>query len=229
MTAELLPLLETAVLLALGALTHSRLLVLAAALAGLGWTVWSHDLSVLMGQTPTQLVTTFGGYALGTVFGMVLAGMRPRIRTTPAPQTAYARASGASRARSGPSISWSGLMIRSLILIVGVLIAAIALYLQGDWVPQWRSTVDQWLASPTARSLGFPPPTPVPPAVSVPAPSATESKPSGAASQGAGSSRQAGGHSGRAGTPSERPRGDLRHCLERGSAQDLRQCAEAGR
>jgi hypothetical protein len=83
-----------------------------------------------------------------------------------------------------------------------------------------RTTVDGWLASPTLRAFGLPGlPTQGRQAMAPPAPPSPTPTPTPAADK----------PRVRHASTSERPAGDMRHCLDQGGTSDVLRCAERGR
>lgn len=218
--------LQFAALLALGLLTGSRLLVLFAGAAGVAALTLLGQAVDLAALEPIDLATRFGGVVAGTLLGLGVAGARRRAKQA----RRIAEELGTTRLVTLRTDASSGTLARTLATLLLVLCAAIALYVEGEAVPQWRMMVDDWRASPIGEALGLAP----------------ASAPAALAAHGGDASSKAGAPGASApataadadappraksasAPPSARPQGDLRHCLERSGPQDVLRCAEQGR
>ena len=253
MSAFVVPALHLMVLVALGALSRSRLAVLLAALAAALSVLLLAPAADFTSRPAADLAMDFAGVALGAVLGVGVAAGRAR-RGSRAPEP---RGVALARARRRPRRgAWA------LAALGAVLAAGVGLYLEGGLVPGWRATVDGWRDSPAARAIGL-----APAASDAPAGAAKAGAGSGAAKAGAASAGTKGGgadaakgrsadaakraaadapkagatgiaKAGAAGAGAAdgsrvrpapaRPQGDLRHCLDR-TGDDLVRCAEQGR
>lgn len=222
MPAMLVPALHFIGLVALGALSRRPGLVLLGAVAAGASVTLVTPIGELLAKPLPELAIAFAGVGLGTALGLWAAVARARgLRVERgAREVALERAR-----RRGVGSPWP------LVVAVIVLGAALGLYLEGRLVPAWRTTVNGWLDSPPARSIGL----------SAPAAFPWDAPPAGGAdatrpATGAGATRAAtGGTTGSAAvrTPAApaaaRPQGDLRHCLDNTERGDVLRCAERGR
>jgi hypothetical protein len=219
MPSEIIPLMQFAGLVAIGLLLRSRVVILLVAAAMAGLVALLIHPSDLAARSPEQLALDFGGIAVGTLVALWAAAARGRRvdanRWARSIEDAGPRSRGAEMP---PRRTSAGTMLVAALLVA--LVAGAGLYVEGKLVPEVRTTVDGWLTSPTIRALGLPI-TPMGPAAPASARSGAPAATPTQANSDAPRARNA--------AATERPRGDMRHCLERGSQSDVLRCAEQGR
>jgi hypothetical protein len=187
-------------------------------------------------QSPGALMLELGGAFGGFVAGWWIVGRRRAgDASTQARRRAISRAArkaagqgadgdGATRVGAGRTAAGFGL---GLVLSLG-LAAAAWLWTGGEVPSEWRANVAGW---------GVPVPGAAGPAAASARASAGQreaaSLPSGkggsapaAGAAGAAAATKADGPRARAHVVTERPSGDLRHCLEKGAGADVARCAE---
>ena len=236
MSPEIVPLLQLVGLVAVGLLLRSRVMLLLVAAAMAGLVVLDILPSNLAARTPQQLAMDFGGVAVGLLAGLWVAAISrqrvdakrwareieassPRSRDAAAPRSRVA-AAPAERTSGAP---W---VLAPLLVAVG---AGVGLYIEGTTVPEWRRTVDGWLASPTLQPLGLPGLHGVKAAPTVLGTQASAPAGKGTGDRGTGDKVAGDKSRARPVTTGERSQGDMRHCLEQSGTSDVLRCAERSR
>jgi len=223
MPPEIVPLLQLAGLVDVGLLLRSRVMLVLVAAVMAGLVVFDIHPSNLAARTPQQLAMDFGGVAVGLLVGLWAAAIsRQRVDAKRWARDIEA-SSPRSRGAAAPMERTSGArwVLASLLVAVA---AGVGLYIEGTTVPEWRRTVDGWLASPTLQSLGLPGLHGVKAAPTVPGTQAAAPAGKGTGDKGTGDKPRA-----RPATTGERSQGDMRHCLEQRGNSDVLRCAERSR
>jgi len=192
-----IPLLQGAGILAVAGLLRRRWLVLLAALTAAAAGLAVGFPADPLGRPPMAVAQDLTGVWVGTLLGLLVG--------RPGPDPLRSRAAGAGARRRGYA---RGRWLAAAAVLA--LAAAVGLYLDGRSVPQWRATVDHWLGPLLEGTSGAAPGLAGRSAAVSGAPVTTGTAPVS-----------------RAPAPAtERPRGDLRHCLEQASPAEVRRCAE---
>ncbi len=232
MPPEIVPLLQLAGLVAVGLLLRSRVMLVLVAAVMVGLVVFDIHPSDLATSTPEQLGMAFGGIAVGLLAGLwAVAARRERVDAKRWAKEIEA-SSPRLRGAAAPAKRTSGAAWVVVSLLVAVAAGA-GLYVEGNTVPEWRRTVDGWLASPTVQAFGLPG---LHGAKAAPTGPGAQASGSAAAPAGKGSGAKGSGDKGTGDKPrarpvatGERPQGDMRHCLDQGGTSDVLRCAERGR
>jgi hypothetical protein len=203
---DLLPMAAQAGTIALvAALVPNRLLLvvvaIAAAAVGLAFGVPS-DLT----KSPGALLLDFSGVFAGLALGGAVIGLRLRHE-----RGATARRRAARRAPPARNTGVRAMTAGGVAIVVLALGAAGWHYL-GDGLPAgWRTAAEGWVGRTETRAPG------AKASAGTNQPAALPTAPKGTAPAEARPKERA---------HAERPQGDLRHCLQQGSSQDVLRCAE---
>jgi hypothetical protein len=165
-------------------------------------------------RTPGALLLDFGGVLAGFALGGAAIALRlRRERGATGRRQAARHAAAPSR---GPGVLATGAVVAAIVVLA---LGAAAWLGLGDAVPEgWRMAARSWVApagqgAPAAGATPVSGPTAAPAAgakgAAAPAAAGADPKP-------------------RERARVERPKGDLRHCLQQGSSQDVLRCAEGG-
>ncbi|MCX7228277.1 MAG: hypothetical protein NTW15_04570 [Burkholderiales bacterium] len=223
MSPEIVPLLQLVGLVAVGLLLRSRVMLLLVAAAIVGLVVLDILPSNLAARTPQQLAMDFGGVAVGLLAGLWAAAISWQRVDAKRWAREIEASSPRSRGAAAPAERTSGApwVLAPLLFAVA---AGVGLYIEGTTVPEWRRTMDGWLASPTLQALGLPGLHGVKAAPTV---LGTQAWAPAAAPAGKRSGEKRSGDKVAGDKPrahpviaGERSQGDMRHCLEQSGTSD---------
>ena len=202
-------LVQVGLLIAVAVAVRSRLLLIAVAAATVLGTV-AYGVPESLSKTPEALAHDMTGVGVGLLIGWFVARTRdPKAKARTQRATQMQTGGSSSRRR----FAWT---YGVLVLLAG---AGVAGWVKGGVPEPWRVTARGWVASVSATL------TPASPAT------AQAAKPDAVANTGLASgtpSAKGSPHSQNT-AHAERPRGDIRHCLEQGSRDQVARCAEKGR
>ncbi|MFZ4760940.1 MAG: hypothetical protein ACOYLX_22460 [Burkholderiaceae bacterium] len=210
MPDALTALVQAGLLIAVAVAAKSRLLLIAVAAAAILGTV-AYGVPASLTKLPEELAVDMTGVGVGLVIGWFLARPRDTARAKARAQRATLTQTDESRTRRG--LAWT------VVAMVLIATAGAAWWVQGDVPEPWRVTARGWVGAVsekvTAAVASNPPAAPSAPVANTGTAAAKPPAKGGAQPQNT--------------AHAERPRGDVRHCLEQGSREAVARCAERAR